>query len=112
MSQNNGHNNTNLRLKTGLAEMLKGGVIMDVTNAEQAEIAERAGAVAVMALERVPSQIRAEGGVARMALAEEDPRNHGGGRYPRNGEVPYRSFRRGADIAGTWASIILTSPKF
>ncbi len=56
-----------LRLKTGLAEMLKGGVIMDVTNAEQAEIAERAGAVAVMALERVPAQIRAEGGVARMA---------------------------------------------
>ena len=56
-----------LRLKTGLAEMLKGGVIMDVTTAAQAEIAERAGAVAVMALERVPAQIRAEGGVARMA---------------------------------------------
>ena len=57
----------NLRLKTGLAEMLKGGVIMDVTNAEQATIAEQAGAAAVMALERVPAQIRAEGGVARMA---------------------------------------------
>ena len=56
-----------LRLKVGLAEMLKGGVIMDVINAEQAEIAEKAGAVAVMALERVPAQIRAEGGVARMA---------------------------------------------
>ena len=55
------------RLKTGLAEMLKGGVIMDVTNAEQAKIAESAGAVAVMALERVPSDIRKEGGVARMA---------------------------------------------
>ena len=54
-------------LKVGLAEMLKGGVIMDVTNAEQAKIAEEAGAVAVMALERVPSQIREEGGVARMA---------------------------------------------
>ena len=67
MSQNNGHNTTSLRLKTGLAEMLKGGVIMDVTNARQAEIAEKAGAVAVMALERVPAQIRAEGGVARMA---------------------------------------------
>jgi len=67
MSQNNGSNNTSLRLKTGLAEMLKGGVIMDVTNADQATIAERAGAVAVMALERVPAQIRAEGGVARMA---------------------------------------------
>jgi pyridoxal 5'-phosphate synthase pdxS subunit len=66
MSQNNG-NPTSLRLKTGLAEMLKGGVIMDVTTAEQAVIAEQSGAVAVMALERVPSQIRAEGGVARMA---------------------------------------------
>src|SRR5450631_734938 len=67
MSQNNGHNDTNLRLKTGLAEMLKGGVIMDVVNAKRAEIAERAGAVAIMALERVPSQIRAAGGVTRMA---------------------------------------------
>lgn len=55
------------RLKVGLAEMLKGGVIMDVVNAEQAVIAERAGAVAVMALERVPSDIRKEGGVARMS---------------------------------------------
>ena len=55
------------RLKAGLAEMLKGGVIMDVTNAEQAVIAEKAGATAVMALERVPSDIRKEGGVARMA---------------------------------------------
>jgi pyridoxal 5'-phosphate synthase pdxS subunit len=56
-----------LRVKTGLAEMLKGGVIMDVTSAEQARIAEEAGAVAVMALERVPADIRKEGGVARMA---------------------------------------------
>ena len=55
------------RLKKGLAEMLKGGVIMDVVNAEQAKIAEEAGAVAVMALERVPADIRATGGVARMA---------------------------------------------
>ena len=55
------------RLKTGLAEMLKGGCIMDVTNVEQAQIAEKAGAVAVMALERVPADIRKEGGVARMA---------------------------------------------
>ncbi|HLH43147.1 MAG TPA: pyridoxal 5'-phosphate synthase lyase subunit PdxS [Bryobacteraceae bacterium] len=55
------------RLKTGLAEMLKGGVIMDVTNVEQARIAERAGACSVMALERVPADIRKEGGVARMA---------------------------------------------
>ena len=56
-----------LRLKTGLAEMLKGGVIMDVTDEAQARIAEEAGAVAVMALERVPSDIRRDGGVARMA---------------------------------------------
>ena len=55
------------RLKVGLAEMLKGGVIMDVVNAEHAVIAERAGAVAVMALERVPADIRKEGGVARMS---------------------------------------------
>jgi pyridoxal 5'-phosphate synthase pdxS subunit len=55
------------RLKTGLAEMLKGGVIMDVTNVEQAKIAEKSGATAVMALERVPSDIRKDGGVARMA---------------------------------------------
>jgi pyridoxal 5'-phosphate synthase pdxS subunit len=55
------------RLKVGLAEMLKGGVIMDVTNAEQAKVAEDAGASAVMALERVPADIRKEGGVARMA---------------------------------------------
>jgi len=55
------------RTKVGLAEMLKGGVIMDVTNAEQAKIGEEAGAVAVMALERVPADIRAQGGVARMA---------------------------------------------
>jgi pyridoxal 5'-phosphate synthase pdxS subunit len=56
-----------LRLKTGLAEMLKGGVIMDVTTPDQARIAEDAGGVAVMALERVPADIRKEGGVARMA---------------------------------------------
>src|SRR5947199_4397415 len=56
-----------MRVKSGLAEMLKGGVIMDVTNAEQARIAEDAGACAVMALERVPADIRVEGGVARMS---------------------------------------------
>ncbi len=64
---NNGTSTTSLRLKVGLAEMLKGGVIMDVMNVEQARIAEEAGAVSVMALERVPAMIRAEGGVARMA---------------------------------------------
>src|SRR5580698_14858 len=69
MAQNHNGNGagTSLRLKTGLAEMLKGGVIMDVMNVEQARIAEEAGAVSVMALERVPAMIRAEGGVARMA---------------------------------------------
>ena len=54
-------------VKVGLAEMLKGGVIMDVTNAEQAQIAEDAGAVAVMALERIPADIRSDGGIARMS---------------------------------------------
>ena len=56
-----------VRVKRGLAEMLKGGVIMDVVDAEQAKIAEDAGAVAVMALERVPADIRKDGGVARMS---------------------------------------------
>jgi pyridoxal 5'-phosphate synthase pdxS subunit len=59
--------NKEFLLKVGLAEMLKGGVIMDVTNAEQAKIAEDAGAVAVMALEKIPADIRAEGGIARMS---------------------------------------------
>ena len=59
------------RLKVGLAEQLKGGVIMDVTDAHQAQIAQQAGAVAVMALERVPADIRREGGVARMASIQK-----------------------------------------
>ena len=58
------------KIKKGLAEMLKGGVIMDVVNAEQAVIAEKSGSVAVMALERIPADIRAEGGVARMSSVE------------------------------------------
>ena len=66
-----------LRVKTGLAEMLKGGVIMDVVNAEQAKIAEEAGAVAVMALERVPADIRADGGVARMTDPTRSTADHG-----------------------------------
>ncbi|HEX3325730.1 MAG TPA: pyridoxal 5'-phosphate synthase lyase subunit PdxS [Actinomycetota bacterium] len=65
------HETGSQRVKRGLAEMLKGGVIMDVTSAEQAQIAEEAGAVAVMALERVPADIRAEGGVVRMADPEK-----------------------------------------
>src|SRR5216117_3948055 len=84
--QNNG-NPTSLRLKTGLAEMLKGGVIMDVTNAEQALIAEKSGAVSVMALERV--------------LAQKNPRNHGCRLHPCNGQVPHRPLRRGPNPPGT-----------
>src|SRR5678815_2783175 len=60
-------NTDSFRVKVGLAEMLKGGVIMDVVNADQARIAEQAGAAAVMALERVPADIRRDGGVARMS---------------------------------------------
>jgi pyridoxal 5'-phosphate synthase pdxS subunit len=67
----NGKDTGTFRVKAGLAQMLKGGVIMDVTNAEQARIAEEAGACAVMALERVPADIRAYGGVARMADPEK-----------------------------------------
>ena len=66
-------NNEEWRVKVGLAEMLKGGVIMDVTNVEQAQIAENAGACAVMALERIPSDIRAMGGVARMSPPGRPP---------------------------------------
>ena len=90
MSESNGNNG--LRLKTGLAEMLKGGVIMDVTDAAQAEIAERAGATAVMALERVPAQIRARGRRGPYGVAEEDPRDHGQRVYSSDGEMPYWSF--------------------
>ena len=75
MSDQNGSgasraNAESFEIKVGLAEMLKGGVIMDVTNPEQAKIAEDAGATAVMALERVPSDIRRDGGVARMCSIE------------------------------------------
>ena len=60
-------NKNTFKVKVGLAEMLRGGVIMDVTNVEQAKIAEEAGAVSVMALERIPADIRADGGVSRMS---------------------------------------------
>lgn len=66
-NKNTDSSNENFKVKVGLAEMLKGGAIMDVTNAEQAKIAEDAGACAVMALERIPSDIRRDGGVARMS---------------------------------------------
>ena len=67
----NGQLTGTFRVKSGMAQMLKGGVIMDVVNAEQAKVAEEAGAVAVMALERVPADIRADGGVARMSDPEK-----------------------------------------
>src|SRR5215211_1610394 len=67
----NGQLTGTFRVKSGMAQMLKGGVIMDVVDAEQARIAEEAGAVAVMALERVPADIRAHGGVARMSDPEK-----------------------------------------
>ena len=90
------------RLKVGLAEMLKGGVIMDVTNAEQAKIAEDAGASAVMALERVPSDIRKEGGVARMANIEIMEAIMNTVHIPGDGEGADRAFHgsAGAGSAG------------
>ena len=99
MSENNG-SNTSLRLKTGLAEMLKGGVIMDVMSVEQAEVAEKAGAVAVMALERVPAIIRAEGGVSRMANPKLIKQIMCDGLHSGDGEMPHRPLRRGANPAG------------
>jgi len=89
-----------MRVKSGLAEMLKGGVIMDVVDAEQAVIAENAGAVAVMARERVPADIRRDGGVARNVRPGHDPRHPGGRLDPRDGEVPDRPLRGGADPSG------------
>jgi pyridoxal 5'-phosphate synthase pdxS subunit len=67
----NGYSTGTFRVKSGMAQMLKGGVIMDVVDAQQARVAEEAGAVAVMALERVPADIRAQGGVARMSDPEK-----------------------------------------
>ena len=90
-----------MRVKSGLAEMLKGGVIMDVTTADQARIAEDAGAVAVMALERVPADIRRDGGVARMADPDKIQRDPGSGLDPRDGQVPNRTLRRGPDPRGS-----------
>ena len=86
-------------VKSGLAEMLKGGVIMDVTTAEQAKIAEDAGACAVMALERVPADIRRDGGVARMADPTKIEEIQAGRHDPGDGEGAHRALRRGADPA-------------
>ena len=87
-------------VKKGLAEMLKGGVIMDVTNPEQARIAEEAGACAVMALERVPADIRAAGGVARMADPSIILRIMDSGDHPGDGQGADRPLRGGADPGG------------
>ena len=88
------------RVKAGLAEMLKGGVIMDVVNAEQAKIAEDAGAAAVMALERVPADIRRDGGVARMSDPIADQGHPGGRDDPGHGQGAHRPLRRGAGARG------------
>ncbi len=85
------------RLKVGLAEMLKGGVIMDVTNAEQAVIAEQAGASAVMALERVPSDIRKDGGVARMAAISNMREIMKEGQHSGDGQGSHRTLHGSAD---------------
>ena len=84
-------------LNKELAQMLKGGVIMDVTTPEQAKIAEEAGACAVMALERIPADIRAAGGVSRMSDPKNDSRNSGSCFYSGYGKVPYWTFRRSTD---------------
>ena len=89
-----------LTVKKGLAQMLKGGVIMDVVTPEHAKIAEDAGACAVMALERVPADIRAQGGVARMSDPGLILQDHGCGDDPGDGQVPHRTFRRSADPGG------------
>jgi len=82
-------------IKRGFASMQKGGVIMDVVNAEQAQVAEDAGAVAVMALERVPADIRATGGVARMADPQKIIEIMDAVSIPVSGEGQDRPFRRG-----------------
>ena len=85
------------QLNRNLAQMLKGGVIMDVTTPEQAHIAEEAGACAVMALERIPADIRAAGGVSRMSDPDHDQGHSRGRKHPGYGEVPHRPFRRSSN---------------
>ena len=89
------------RVKRGMAEMLKGGVIMDVINAEQAKIAEDAGAVAVMALERVPADIRAQGGVSRASDPDMIGFDHRGSVDSSDGKGSHWSLRRSANFAIT-----------
>ncbi len=98
-------------VKKGLAQMLKGGVIMDVVTPEHAKIAEEAGACAVMALERVPADIRKDGGVARMSDPIDDRRHHQGRDHPGHGQVPHRPLRRGAGARRRSASTTSTSPR-
>ena len=88
------------RVKRGMAEMLKGGVIMDVVTPEQAKIAEDAGAVAVMALERVPADIRARRRRGPDERPRHDRRHHRGRLHPGDGQGPHRPLRRGAGPAG------------
>ena len=107
----NRHQVGTARVKRGMAEMLKGGVIMDVVTAEQAKIAEDAGAVAVMALERVPADIRAQGGVSPDERPGHDRRHHRGGLDPGDGQGPDRPLRRGAGAAEPRASTTSTSPR-
>ncbi len=92
-------------VKKGLAQMLKGGVIMDVVTPEHAKIAEEAGACAVMALERVPADIRAQGGVARMSDPDLILQDHGHGHHPGHGQMPHRPFRRSADPGSHWGRL-------
>ena len=87
-------------LNKGLAQMLKGGVIMDVTTPEQAKIAEAAGACAVMALERIPADIRAAGGVSRMSDPKMIKGIQDAGKYPGYGKMPYWSLCRSTDSSG------------
>ena len=90
---------TQMELNRNLAQMLKGGVIMDVTTPEQAKIAEEAGACAVMALERIPADIRAAGGVSRMSDPKMIKGIQDASFNPCYGEVPYRSLCRGKNFA-------------
>ena len=90
---------TQYELNKGLAQMLKGGVIMDVTTPEQAKIAEEAGACAVMALERIPADIRAAGGVSRMS-DPNDKRHTKRREHPRYGKMPDWALCGGADTSG------------
>ncbi len=99
------------RVKSGLAEMLKGGVIMDVVTPEQAKVAEEAGAAAVMALERVPADIRRDGGVARMSDPEMIAGHPGGGEHPRDGQGAHRALHGGPGAARRWRSTTSTSPR-